>query len=200
MEMSTAVSSTSFDELHLLIRSTAEKFSPESDLAVVQNTRETMHRVNEVRAKQQYHSQEELRALTRQLEEARIQATRPNDMEDDREHVETLAQKDKEKYQWAKQALELENENHALESQVQILKAQIEELESQEVKVEDTIDKTTLQLQIYRGLGIELLDDGNGHFVKARIHSSRLNDLNTLALNDKYSPFFYSNYLWEMCG
>lgn len=61
MEMSTAVSSTSFDELHLLIRSTAEKFSPESDLAVVQNTRETMHRVNDVRAKQQYHSQEELR-------------------------------------------------------------------------------------------------------------------------------------------
>lgn len=200
MEMSTAVSSTSFDELHLLIRSTAEKFSPESDLAVVQNTRETMHRVNDVRAKQQYHSQEELRALTRQLEEARIQATRPNDMEDDREHVETLALKDKEKYQWAKQALELENENHALESQVQTLKAQIEELESQDIKVEDTIDKTTLQLQIYRGLGIELLDDGNGHFVKARIHSNRLNDLNTLALNDKYSPFFYSNYLWEMCG
>jgi hypothetical protein len=170
MEMSSAVSSTSFDELHLLIRSTAEKFSPESELALVQNTRETMHRVNEVRAKQQYHSQEELRgikrfeifelkdkldlnicitqnlllsALTRQLEEARIQATRPNDVEDDREHVETLALKDKEKYQWAKQALELENENHALESQVQTLKAQIEELDSQEIKVEDTIDKTT---------------------------------------------------------
>jgi hypothetical protein len=65
MEMSSAVSSTSFDELHLLIRSTAEKFSPESELALVQNTRETMHRVNEVRAKQQYHSQEELRGIKR---------------------------------------------------------------------------------------------------------------------------------------
>ncbi|GAB5593835.1 putative kinetochore protein spc24 [Umbelopsis nana] len=197
MDIST---NTSFNELHLLIRSTAEKFSPESDLALVQNTRETMQRVNEVRAKQQYHSQEELRGLMRQLEEARIQATRPNDVVDDREHIEELAQKDREKYQWAKQALELENENHGLENQIQSLRAQIEELDAQDVKVEDTIDKTTLQLQIYRGLGIELLDDGNGNFVKARIHSTRLNDLNTLALNDKYSPFFYSNYLWEMCG
>jgi DNA-directed RNA polymerase subunit L len=127
----------------------------------------------------------------RQLEEARIQATRPNDAVDDREHVEALAQKDKEKYHWAKQALQLESENHTLENQIQDLRAQIDEVEAQEVKVEDTIDKTTyvyigvvrrnrmmltipifyhrLQLQIYRGLGIDLLDDGNGHFVKARI-------------------------------
>lgn len=162
MDIST---NTSFNELHLLIRSTAEKFSPESDLALVQNTRETMQRVNEVRAKQQYHSQEELRGtlrtmysppvyepllnvvvftgLMRQLEEARIQATRPNDVVDDREHIEELAQKDREKYQWAKQALELENENHGLENQIQSLRAQIEELDAQDVKVEDTIDKTT---------------------------------------------------------
>ncbi|KAH8548869.1 Spc24 subunit of Ndc80-domain-containing protein [Umbelopsis sp. PMI_123] len=200
MDINTASVNTSFDELHLLIRRTAEKFSPESDLALVQNTRETMQRVNEVRAKQHYHSQEEMRALMRQLEEARIQATRPNDVVDDREHIEALAQKDKEKYHWANQALELENENHTLEAQIQSLRGQIEDMEAQEVKVEDTIDKTTLQLQIYRGLGIELLDDGNGHFVKARIHSTRLNDLNTLPLNDKYSPFFYSNYLWEMCS
>jgi hypothetical protein len=63
MEMNTAPTNTSFDELHLLIRRTAEKFSPESDLSLVQNTRETMQRVNEVRAKQHYHSQEELRGM-----------------------------------------------------------------------------------------------------------------------------------------
>jgi hypothetical protein len=79
----------------------------------------------------------------RQLEEARIQATRPNDVVDDREHIEALAQKDKEKYHWANQALELENENHTLEAQIQSLRGQIEDMEAQEVKVEDTIDKTT---------------------------------------------------------
>jgi hypothetical protein len=61
MDNSNTATNTSFDELHLLIRSTAEKFSPEGDLGLVRNTRETMQRVNEVRAKQQYHSQEELR-------------------------------------------------------------------------------------------------------------------------------------------
>lgn len=57
-------------------------------------------------------------------------------------------------------------------------------------------DEISLKLKVYRGLGIELERD-NGEYSKAVIRNSRKGDVNIVNLDNKFSRFFYANYLWQ---
>ncbi|KAG9293551.1 hypothetical protein G9A89_005554 [Geosiphon pyriformis] len=85
-----------------------------------------------------------------------------------------------------------------MESRIQTLKIEIEKLQNS--KVEDEVipqtDTTTMQLYVYHGLGIELTEEDD--CLKARIQSSSTNDIYTVKIDDKLSPHFVANHIWDL--
>ncbi|ORZ06552.1 Spc24 subunit of Ndc80-domain-containing protein [Lobosporangium transversale] len=70
---------------------------------------------------------------------------------------------------------------------------------------EDIMDDTShastvLRLQLYRGLGIELLEDDVGVYSKARIRSNVRKDVHLVKLDDQLSPYFQTNLIWEFAS
>ncbi|KAG0295906.1 kinetochore-associated Ndc80 complex subunit spc24 [Dissophora globulifera] len=59
---------------------------------------------------------------------------------------------------------------------------------------------TVLRLQLYRGLGIEMLENELGAYSKARIRSSALNDVHVVKFDDQLSPFFQTNLIWDFAS
>lgn len=58
-----------------------------------------------------------------------------------------------------------------------------------------------LQFEMFRSLGIEWLDLGVSDQslpLKCRVKSSKTNDIYTFSFEES-SPFFASNYLWDLC-
>lgn len=58
-----------------------------------------------------------------------------------------------------------------------------------------------LQFEMFRSLGIEWLDLGMSDQslpLKCRVKSSKTNDIYTFSFEES-SPFFASNYLWDLC-
>jgi kinetochore protein Spc24, fungi type len=62
---------------------------------------------------------------------------------------------------------------------------------------------------VYRGLGIDLVEDGSGGYSKAVVRMSGLKcrlilgnsskkDVRIVNIESKYSRFFYANYLWDL--
>lgn len=61
-------------------------------------------------------------------------------------------------------------------------------------------DEITLKLKIYRGLGIDIEDgksEAGGDFKKAVVRNHRKGDVHIVNLDNKFSRFFYANFLWE---
>ncbi|KAF9096278.1 kinetochore-associated Ndc80 complex subunit spc24 [Mortierella sp. AD031] len=70
---------------------------------------------------------------------------------------------------------------------------------------EDVLDDTAhamavLRLQLYRGLGIEMLENELGVYSKARIRSNARNDVHLVKFDDQLSPFFQTNLIWEFAS
>ncbi|KAG0071557.1 kinetochore-associated Ndc80 complex subunit spc24 [Linnemannia elongata] len=70
---------------------------------------------------------------------------------------------------------------------------------------EDILDDTAhamavLRLQLYRGLGIEMLENELGVYSKARIRSSSKNDVHLVKFDDQLSPYFQTNLIWEFAS
>ncbi|KAF9931272.1 kinetochore-associated Ndc80 complex subunit spc24 [Linnemannia zychae] len=70
---------------------------------------------------------------------------------------------------------------------------------------EDILDDTAhamavLRLQLYRGLGIELLENDLGVYSKARIRSGSKNEVHLVKFDDQLSPYFQTNLIWEFAS
>ncbi|KAF9154073.1 kinetochore-associated Ndc80 complex subunit spc24 [Linnemannia schmuckeri] len=70
---------------------------------------------------------------------------------------------------------------------------------------EDILDDTAhamavLRLQLYRGLGIEMLENELGLYSKARIRSSSKNEVHLVKFDDQLSPYFQTNLIWEFAS
>ncbi|KAG9071489.1 kinetochore-associated Ndc80 complex subunit spc24 [Linnemannia hyalina] len=70
---------------------------------------------------------------------------------------------------------------------------------------EDILDDTAhamavLRLQLYRGIGIEMLENELGVYSKARIRSSSKNDVHLVKFDDQLSPYFQTNLIWEFAS
>ena len=67
-----------------------------------------------------------------------------------------------------------------------------------------------LRLKVYRGLGIDLVEDGSGGYTKAVVRmfvlrvqliwvgNAKKKDVHVVNIESKYSRFFYANYLWDL--
>ncbi|KAG0289736.1 kinetochore-associated Ndc80 complex subunit spc24 [Linnemannia gamsii] len=70
---------------------------------------------------------------------------------------------------------------------------------------EDILDDTAhamavLRLQLYRGLGIEMMENELGVYSKARIRSSSKNEVHLVKFDDQLSPYFQTNLIWEFAS
>ncbi|GBC10055.1 hypothetical protein RclHR1_09300002 [Rhizophagus clarus] len=59
-------------------------------------------------------------------------------------------------------------------------------------------DNVSLQLHLYRKLGIQFIEDETTHELKARIESPDGNDIHTVVIDDRHSQYFMTNHLWEL--
>ncbi|KAG0047670.1 kinetochore-associated Ndc80 complex subunit spc24 [Gryganskiella cystojenkinii] len=57
-----------------------------------------------------------------------------------------------------------------------------------------------LRLQIYRSLGIEMLENDLGAYTKARVRSLDKNEVHLVQFDDKLSPFYQTNLIWEFAS
>ncbi|KAK3828126.1 MAG: hypothetical protein J3Q66DRAFT_321869 [Benniella sp.] len=79
------------------------------------------------------------------------------------------------------------------------------EIESNDDEGDDIMDDTAhaaaaLRLQLYRGLGFEVLEDELGAYSKARIRSTTGNDVHLVKLDDRLSPYYQTNLIWDLAS
>ena len=118
---------------------------------------------------------------------------------------------------------ELEIESERLESELEVLKERLADLEAQglegdemtrrEREMDDSTmwvsllipeklgmgctDYDSLRLKIFRSLGIDIEPDEAGNFNRAVIRNSRKGDVHVVNIDSKFSRFFYANYFWS---
>jgi kinetochore protein Spc24 len=160
-----------------------------------------------------------LRKLSRHLQALQTQHDEAVTAHDASKHSAAMVELDTKKFRVAKAASELEIESERLESELEMLKERLADLEAQglegdestrrEREAEDAIlyvcfpdlrclaNSISLRLKIYRALGIDIEPDEAGNFTKAVIRNSRKGDVHVVNLDPKFSRFFYSNYFWS---
>ncbi|KAF9567056.1 kinetochore-associated Ndc80 complex subunit spc24 [Mortierella alpina] len=69
---------------------------------------------------------------------------------------------------------------------------------------DDEADKAhataVLRLQLYRGLGIEMLENDFGEYTRARIRSSSRKDVHIATLGGDLSAFYQTNLIWDFAS
>lgn len=123
-------------------------------------------------------------ALSRKLELSKSTLDSSVNSPSRQNHASEMINLDREKFSLAKNINELESGSHALESTLERLKEELDGIDHEEEankENENTDDATLyptirwnsvayivrLRLKIYRGLGIDLVDDGSGGYSKA---------------------------------
>ncbi|KAL1925054.1 uncharacterized protein VTP21DRAFT_4708 [Calcarisporiella thermophila] len=187
-----------FNQTREFLQKATESFVPTEELEIISKIRNVMRETEEAQKKQSIETRDILLALNRQLELTKQNATRPKGAPDEMEQSDRMLALDREKYALAKGINQVEQSVGALEATLHQLREEMAELDREEEEEKDIPpDETLLKLHLCRQLGIDLVEDGCGNFTKARIVSKDANDVRTLVFDDKYSPFFSTNYLWE---
>lgn len=164
-----------------------------------------------------------LRKLSRNLHSRLTQHEEAVSAHDSGKHAAEMVELDTKKFRIAKAATELEIESERLESELEVLKERLADLEAQglegdemtrrEREMDDSTmwvsllipeklgmgytDYDSLRLKIFRSLGIDIEPDEAGNFNRAVIRNSRKGDVHVVNIDSKFSRFFYANYFWS---
>jgi len=118
-------------------------------------------------------------------------------------HASNIVDLDKEKFRIAKSAGDLEIESERLDSELENLRARLQELEMQGVEGDEATrqkreseDPTVLRLAVYRSLGIDVEADKEGNYNKAIVRNSKKGDVHVVNIDPKFSRFFYADFFW----
>ncbi|KAG0211676.1 kinetochore-associated Ndc80 complex subunit spc24 [Mortierella sp. GBA30] len=72
--------------------------------------------------------------------------------------------------------------------------------EDDEEETDRTLATAVLRLQLYRGLGIEMLENEFGEYTRARIRSSSRKDVHVATLGGDLSAFYQTNLIWDFAS
>ena len=179
----------------------SDLLNTERDTTTLDELDQLMKKRAEERAVTKDNAKHAVRNLTRQLENARLAATRPSTVMTTEQHQEHMIQQDNKKFQHANTITELEQSVTKCESTLNKLKAEWNELETMRPADEHSADQVVLSLKILRDLGFEIVtDDHRGKVNKVLVRNDESNDLNSVVLDKNASAFFHSNYLWKLAG
>ncbi|KAL1981378.1 hypothetical protein VTN96DRAFT_2721 [Rasamsonia emersonii] len=187
-----------------LIHHTIGNFNIQPDKLAVTRINESLATLQQSRELRIKEAEAALRKLSRNLKALETSHEETVAAHDPAKHAAKIIELDTQKFRIAKAASELEIESERLESELEMLKERLAELEAQGLEGDETArrereadDATILRLKIYRSLGIDVEADENGNYHKAIIRNSRKGDVHVVNIDPKFSRFFYANYFWQ---
>lgn len=209
-----------------LIHHTIGNFNIQPDKLAVTRINESLATLQQSRELRIKEAEAALRKLSRNLKALETSHEETVAAHDPAKHAAKIIELDTQKFRIAKAASELEIESERLESELEMLKERLAELEAQGLEGDETArrereaDDATmyaflsiqfhwfrylqfanwsfrLRLKIYRSLGIDIEADENGNYRKAIIRNSRKGDVHVVNIDPKFSRFFYANYFWQ---
>ncbi|KAL4780380.1 Spc24 subunit of Ndc80-domain-containing protein [Aspergillus varians] len=187
-----------------LIHHTIGNFNIAPDKQAVSRINDSLATLQQSRDLRMREAESALRKLSRNLQSLSTQHDEAVSTHDASQHATAMVELDTKKFRIAKAASELEIESERLESELEMLKERLADLEAQGLEGDETTrrereadDAILLRLKIYRALGIDIEPDESGNFTKAVIRNSRKGDVHVVNLDPKFSRFFYSNYFWS---
>ncbi|RIB22848.1 Spc24 subunit of Ndc80-domain-containing protein [Gigaspora rosea] len=179
------------------IISLKKKFETSDNIETIQEIQENVRKMEEAMNKKSEQTRNELKALSRKLKALKSNAKRPND-QNERDFNDLILKHEREKHVLNKSITNLNEEANALETTLEELQNELYELEH--ANVEDLVlpkqDATSLLLHIYRSLGIQFFEDKETCKLKARVEGP--DGVHTVFVDDRHSPYFIANYLWEL--
>ncbi|KAL1965515.1 hypothetical protein VTN77DRAFT_5598 [Rasamsonia byssochlamydoides] len=187
-----------------LIHHTIGNFNIQPDKLAVTRINESLATLKQSRELRIREAEAALRKLSRNLKALETTHEETVAAHDPAKHAAEIIELDTQKFRIAKAASELEIESERLESELELLKERLAELEAQGLEGDEAArrereadDATILRLKIYRSLGIDVEADENGNYHKAIIRNSRKGDVHVVNIDPKFSRFFYANYFWQ---
>ncbi|CAG8553855.1 6748_t:CDS:2 [Acaulospora morrowiae] len=180
------------------IISLKKKFSSNEDIETIREIQENVRKIEDIMSKKSEQTKNELKALNRKLKTLKNSMKRPAE-QDERDFQDMITKHEREKFNLDKSIASLTEETkYPFLCSLETLQNELEELEN--TVVEDVVlpqnDATSLQLHIYRSLGIQFIEDPSTHKLKARIEGP--NDIHTVMVDDRHTQYFIANYLWEL--
>ncbi|KAE8139955.1 putative kinetochore protein spc24 [Aspergillus pseudotamarii] len=187
-----------------LIHHTIGNFNIQPDKQAVTRINDSLSTLQQSRELRMREAESSLRKLSRHLHTLNAQHEEAVAAHDSSKHAADMVELDTKKFRIAKAATELEIESERLESELEMLKERLADLEAQGLEGDEATrrereldDATILRLKIYRSLGVDIEADNAGNFNKAVIRNSRKGDVHVVNIDPKFSRFFYSNYFWS---
>lgn len=187
-----------------LIHHTIGNFNIHPDKQAVTRINDSLSTLQQSRDLRIRDAESSLRKLSRHLNSLTTQHEEAIAVHDSGKHAAEIVELDTKKFRIAKAASELEIESERLESELEMLKERLADLESQGLEGDEATrrereadDATILRLKIFRSLGIDIEPDEAGNFNRAVIRNSRKGDVHVVNIDPKFSRFFYSNYFWS---
>ncbi|KAL4920188.1 putative kinetochore protein spc24 [Aspergillus aurantiobrunneus] len=187
-----------------LIHHTIGNFNIAPDKQALSRINDSLATLQQSRDLRMREAESSLRKLSRHLQSLNTQHEEAVSAHDASKHAGAMVELDTKKFRIAKSASELEIESERLESELEMLKERLADLEAQGLEGDEATrrereadDAILLRLKIYRALGIDIEPDEAGNFTKAVIRNSRKGDVHVVNLDPKFSRFFYSNYFWS---
>ncbi|KAB8235524.1 kinetochore-associated Ndc80 complex subunit spc24 [Aspergillus alliaceus] len=187
-----------------LIHHTIGNFNIQPDKQAVTRINDSLATLQQSRELRVRDAESALRKLSRLLHSLNAQHEEAVSAHDSGKHAADMVELDTKKFRIAKAATELEIESERLESELEMLKERLADLEAQGLEGDESTrrereldDATILRLKIYRSLGVDIEADDAGNFNKAIIRNSRKGDVHVVNIDPKFSRFFYSNYFWS---
>ncbi|KAL4992209.1 putative kinetochore protein spc24 [Aspergillus falconensis] len=187
-----------------LIHHTIGNFNIAPDKQAVSRINDSLATLQQSRELRMREAESSLRKLSRHLQSLTTQHEEAVAAHDTSKHAAAMVELDTKKFRIAKAASELEIESERLESELEMLKERLADLEAQGLEGDEAMrrereadDAILLRLKIYRALGIDIEPDEAGNFTKAVIRNSHKGDVHVVNLDPKFSRFFYANYFWS---
>ncbi|PLN83638.1 Spc24-domain-containing protein [Aspergillus taichungensis] len=187
-----------------LIHHTIGNFNIHPDKQAVTRINDSLSTLQQSRDLRMREAESALRKLSRNLHSRLTQHEEAVSAHDSGKHAAEMVELDTKKFRIAKAATELEIESERLESELEVLKERLADLEAQGLEGDEVTrreremdDSTILRLKIFRSLGIDIEPDEAGNFNRAVIRNSRKGDVHVVNIDSKFSRFFYANYFWS---
>ncbi|PKY01622.1 Spc24-domain-containing protein [Aspergillus campestris IBT 28561] len=187
-----------------LIHHTIGNFNIHPDKQAVTRINDSLSALQQSRDLRMREAESALRKLSRNLHSRLTQHEEAVSAHDAGKHAAEMVELDTKKFRVAKAATELEIESERLESELEVLKERLADLEAQGLEGDEMTrreremdDSTILRLKIFRSLGIDIEPDEVGNFNRAVIRNSRKGDVHVVNIDSKFSRFFYANYFWS---
>ncbi|GJJ12196.1 hypothetical protein Clacol_006437 [Clathrus columnatus] len=180
-----------------IISTMTQHMDPEDDYVMITDAEEHITLKAAARQKAAEETRNLLRALSRQLEQAKLSAARPANVPAEDEHVALLNELEDSRMSLGKAI----NDGEALlaSKEVELLRLREEEraLEGKDVAVDHNLDSTALRLQICRNLGFEPVLDNNNNVVKILVRSESM-DVHSVVFEKNKSNIEYTQLLWDL--